>query len=292
MLADMARRVFPFSRASLMCAMAWAAADESGIHQGAPVCVVAGYLASPTEWMRLDEPWMAALSKANLSYFHAREFFNRRPGHGIYGKLSESSASALIDELLACIEGYNMYPFGAVTDRGEFEALTYGERRFLTGGQFVGNKFRTNGAPTKPYFVSFQYSLVEVAKRLPPDDRAHFIFANQPEYKMRALETFNEAKATMEEEDANRIGICAFADSKEVSALQAADLLSHLWYTHASHGEAMGDERNEAMDRIIAKGDTLRLFNREAFEVFFEDVPAEMREQLRAFQPPRKGRRG
>jgi len=80
LLADMARRTFPFTRASLVCALAWVMADESGIHQGAPVCIVAGYLASPTEWESLDKPWVEALRKANVSYFHAAEFFNRRPG--------------------------------------------------------------------------------------------------------------------------------------------------------------------------------------------------------------------
>lgn len=54
----------------------------------------------------------------------------------------------------------------------------------------------------------------------------------------------------------------------------------------------MGDERIEAMNRITAKGNTLRQFNQEGIEVFFSGIPVEVREQLRAFQPPSTGEHG
>lgn len=223
LLADMARRVFPFGKASLMCALEWAMADESGIHHGAPVCIVAGYLASPTDWMLLDEQWVDALRKAGVEYFHATEFFDRRRGRGIYGRLTEDSAAVLIDRLLTAIEGCNVYPFGAAIVSSVFEALTYGERRFITGGLFdhKTNRFRTNGAPSKPYFLGFQHALVEVSQRVGIGDLAHFIFANNEQYRARALETFDEAKAMMVPGEAERIGGCMFWEAKKVSPLQA-----------------------------------------------------------------------
>jgi hypothetical protein len=51
--------------------------DESGIHDGAAMCVVGGYWSGRTRWRQLDNDWRKVLNKFNvpLERFHAKNLF-------------------------------------------------------------------------------------------------------------------------------------------------------------------------------------------------------------------------
>lgn len=61
------------ARAGGLWAMLSAYFDESGTHQGSPICVVAGLLASPLQWERLTASWAKTLAQAGVSDFHASD---------------------------------------------------------------------------------------------------------------------------------------------------------------------------------------------------------------------------
>jgi hypothetical protein len=48
--------------------------DESGIHQGSPVCLVAGFVAKTRDCGILSSNWQQVLGEYQLPYFHANEY--------------------------------------------------------------------------------------------------------------------------------------------------------------------------------------------------------------------------
>src|ERR1700683_5218102 len=54
--------------------------DETGIHDGATVCVIAGYFGGRGQWKRFEHDWRLALkdSEVPLADFHALNFMKRR----------------------------------------------------------------------------------------------------------------------------------------------------------------------------------------------------------------------
>jgi hypothetical protein len=126
-----------------------ACADESGIHDDASVCILAGYMASIGQWVAFDERWKRVLRKYDVLDFHSKEFFpvdsrGKRVGRyrkpdgskASFGEWAEDLASAFIAELLGAISNTSIHPIGAMVDVPAFRGLTYGERKFLTGGIF------------------------------------------------------------------------------------------------------------------------------------------------------------
>jgi hypothetical protein len=54
--------------------------DESGIHDGAKVCIVAGYYGSHSAWKRFESQWnkiLADYPEVAVKGFHAKVFFGR-----------------------------------------------------------------------------------------------------------------------------------------------------------------------------------------------------------------------
>jgi hypothetical protein len=52
--------------------------DESGIHDGAHVCVIAGYYGGESQWRRFEPRWQKIIEDADtpaLKEFHARDFW-------------------------------------------------------------------------------------------------------------------------------------------------------------------------------------------------------------------------
>lgn len=71
--------------------------DDSGTHQGSPIVVVAGAIASVSQWARLSKQWKKQLDCWNLPFFHTTDFVS---GYGHYKGWDEprkrSAVSALV----------------------------------------------------------------------------------------------------------------------------------------------------------------------------------------------------
>jgi len=54
--------------------------DESGIHDGAAVCVIAGYFGGPGQWHKFERLWRKSLDRAGvpLEKFHALNLIEHR----------------------------------------------------------------------------------------------------------------------------------------------------------------------------------------------------------------------
>lgn len=81
--------------------------DDAGSHNGAPVCVIAGYFGGHRRWEPFHNAWKQVLAKYGTKEFHAYKFWRRddkRQRVGEYKSWSDQKADAYIDELLTIIE--------------------------------------------------------------------------------------------------------------------------------------------------------------------------------------------
>src|SRR4051812_3453765 len=104
--------------------MVYAYMDESGIHDGAHVCVVAGYFGSEKKWASFDERWRETLKstgEATLREFHSTEFWaSDGTRRGVFAGWSNDKAAKFIDDLLDCIVESRLYPTAAALVADEF----------------------------------------------------------------------------------------------------------------------------------------------------------------------------
>jgi len=140
--------------------------DESGIHGGAPVCVVAGYFGRRNHWRHFETAWKAVLSRFGyqLEDFHSKNWIKSR------------DKRPLLIELAKTIGKYSIYPVSMAIVVEDFNAFALQQRRWLTGAVAHKGKLITTGCPTKPYFVPFQLCLLRVTTYIKPGNRAHFFF--------------------------------------------------------------------------------------------------------------------
>lgn len=218
--------------------------DESGIHNGAKVCVIAGYFGGPGQMKRFEKAWRATLDRYSfpMKDFHAKDLIKspkRRP----------------MLESLARVAGEQpkIYPvaYGIVVD--DFYRFSLDERKFMTGAVLneKTGKLVTSGCPNKPYFCPFQNIIKIVTGYAPIGGKAHFSFGLGRPFAEYALQLFKQMYKDAEIEkpfntwhSRDRLGEPFFPLAEETAPLQAADLLVHLLYLHM--GEAI--QRGEAGD--------------------------------------------
>ena len=169
--------------------------DESGIHDQAPFCVVAGYMGGARHWKRFEELWGP---NSKIQDFHAKRFFARDPrGNRVppFKEWDNARAEAYYNELLHAITSVNIYPIGGIVDVAEFWKYTEAERAHLTGSDWRNGRRTLSGAPTKPYYLAFQEALASSLHRLKRNDlQIHFTFDQQEDFAPLALEMFKYFK--------------------------------------------------------------------------------------------------
>jgi hypothetical protein len=202
--------------------------DESGIHGGAPVCIIAGYFGRVHHWKPLEKQWRATLKRHNfpMEEFHAKELVGR------------AEYEEMLMALASVIANCRVHP---VTDGivvSDFFSFSLNQRKYLTGATFCGGpKVVKGGNPERPYFVPFQLVLQKVTDYTPPLGKAHFTFGIDRTFYGYASSMFAKIKNTQarptEWQSKTRLGNALSALAKETPELQAADLLSYLTYLHS-----------------------------------------------------------
>jgi len=221
---ELMRLIHPRDRHRKVLAMIDAYLDESGIHDGAKVCVIAGYFGGPGQVKRFEKAWEQTLDRYSfpMKDFHAKD-------------LIKSSKHKPMLESLAKIVGQQpkVYPvaFGLVVD--DFLGFTLSERKFLTGATISNKsgKLLTTGCPGKPYFCPFQGIIKRVCGYAPIGGKAHFSFGlGRPfaEYALQLFKQMHEQNEIVKPfnafESRDRLGQPLFPLAEETAPLQAADL--------------------------------------------------------------------
>jgi hypothetical protein len=213
--------------------------DESGIHEGAHVCVVAGYWGTKKKWKRLEQRWLEILKEADeptLKEFHSSEFWNSKgQRRGLFAAWSDTKADKFIADLVACIVDSRLFPTSAALVTSEWKRRTKEERMFLSGGTYdrATNHWVTFGAPNRVYFLPFHVALSNPAITCQPGHHIHYFFDLNKQFKKHALDLFHHVKNDKKSNFRHRMGSIDFPTSEEAPGLQAADLLAYQTYKSA-----------------------------------------------------------
>ncbi len=206
--------------------------DESGIHDKANICVIAGYFGGPGQIKRFGKAWKETLKVYSFPMrdFHAKDLVKQEKHRSLLGAL----AQAIAEHTKVCPVRYGLVV-------GDFMSFSLIHRRFMTGARIGAKSGRllTSGCPSKPYFVPFQNAIKIVTDYTPVGGKARFSFGlNKPfaEYalalskQIRKFAKADLAVSTWRSRD--RLGEFVFPPAEETAPLQAADLLVHLTYRH------------------------------------------------------------
>jgi hypothetical protein len=219
-VSELAAMVHPRDGHPKVLAMLDAYFDESGIHDGAEVCLVAGYFGGRGQWRKFEKLWQSVLGDFGLSHFHAKEVVKRRDSYPLQMALAE---------VIAKCHKISPVAFGIIVP--EFFKLPLIERRFMTGATLTAaGKIKESGNPNRPYFAPFQPAIRTVLGYAPVGGKAHFFFGLDTKFGEYAADLYRKLKENNIHQFQERFGTIAFPDAKDTPALQAADLMCHVVY--------------------------------------------------------------
>jgi len=203
--------------------------DESGIHDGSDVCVVAGYYGQPGAWRKLDERWRKILRGTNvpLNKCHALDLIEHRK---FFFQMPRDEHAKLVTDLACAVASFRVYPVTVALILADFRDLTDPQKRFFTGATIDDTtkpgKLNANGCPTTPYFMPFLHCVRKVFDNAPNMEvDFHFGFARP--FHGYATEMF---KMIRSRNPAAHTPIQS--EAKETPQMQAADLLCYTTYKH------------------------------------------------------------
>lgn len=187
--------------------------DESGLHDGAPCFVLAGWAAKDDVWTALDGTWKETLQDAGLQAgqaFHMTDFAaGRRAFEGWNAERRTDLVKALADALLAT----PALGAGVIIDRKKADGMGL-------GGHWFSNE---------PYSAAMPLFLGAVAlqsmTRFGAEQQIDIVLDRQKIYADSTLKIFNEMR-TEPEGAFLGFGSLTFEESAQHAALQAADMLA------------------------------------------------------------------
>ena len=207
--------------------------DESGIHDGARVCVVAGYWGGRGQWKKLNSAWSEVLDDFEVPYFHSKEFWkDLRDEKSPYYKWTENDNREFLQALANAILNQRIYPVASAIKVSDFFAYNENQRKFLTGGALQNGKFVTTGCPNKPYFMPFFLCVDSIAGYAPQGGLAHFFCGLDRKFGGYAAELLRQSKEHPETRHREKMGDLHLPEASKTPHLQAADLLAYLSYQY------------------------------------------------------------
>jgi hypothetical protein len=212
--------------------------DESGIHDGALICVIAGYFGGRGKWRKFEADWKRLLKRFDvpMEEFHAKDLFP--VARGWFRHHWNGDHSGFMEAVADTIASHpKITPVSAGILVNDFRGFPLEMRRYFTGATLRnGKKVIGTGCPNKPYFVPFQRLIINVCEYAPVGGRAHFFFGlDRPFYEYASVlfkQISDSPRRGPEFEWKDRLGDPSYPLAKETPQLQAADFLANLTYHH------------------------------------------------------------
>lgn len=195
--------------------------DESGIHGGARICAIGGWVATEAAWNTFCGKWSKVLASEGVSAFHMNPF---EQGEGDFTGWSKERKHRFLGKLIRVIQKCRIQAVGSALVTEEYAALSQADRIWMT-----------HDRPDIPYYLPFQHCIVEAAHRadrLPNSEKIDFIFDRQEQFGEHALEIFNAMSIRQDWDNHIRLGTISFSAKTDFVPLQAADLMVHECYKH------------------------------------------------------------
>jgi hypothetical protein len=259
--------------------------DESGIHDEAEICLVAGYFGQPGAWEKLELRWKKILDRASvpLERFHALDLMEHRR---VFFNMERNKHEKLISDLATAVSTFRVYPvaFGLVL--ADFHALSMSQKKFFTGAtidtRYKPGRLRTEGCPSKPYFMPFLHCVRQILDHTPNGATAQFYFGLDRPFYRYAVEMFKMIKARQDDPRSTKLGNSHLPEAKKTPQLQAADFLCYLTYKHmlarhaANNWNVMPAEPLRTLLRNMKQLQDLRFYDRdviaECLQISYESV--------------------
>lgn len=271
--------------------------DESGIHDGAHTCVIAGYWGGEGRWREFEDRWSQVIKDANeptMKEFHSVEFWKSDgTRRGIFAQWSDSKANRFIDDLLTCITDHAIYPTSATMKVSAWKQLTKNERRFLTGGKFdiARQVWVTPSAPNRTYYFPFQFVVTNATSACKDGLKVHYVFDIHKQFKNHATDLYALLRKNQNLSCRKKLGEFAMADSVDAPGLQAADLFAYQTYQHNRlRIESPTPIKTSTLPKILRRaiannrGDSYHLFIEEnGLEASLEPLPMNVRKSAEEF---------
>ena len=180
-----------------------------------------------------------------------------------------------LDELLDIISRYKIWPVTSAVVAEDWNALTFDERRYLSGVVFGQGKYRKGGAPTKPYFVAFLLAVQCVAAYCDAGHTVDLVMDGSDALNGYGEVYFQELRAS-HNRNAARLGTIQAGDSRILPGLQAADLLAYLTQRFCRKNPVPGQglEDDTPLGRAVKKArdpKDFKLFNGAAFDLLLAE---------------------
>ena len=214
--------------------------DESGIHDCAEVCVVAGYYGIEKAWRQFENQWRKILSdypELKEDGFHAKRFFARNEKQERldgYAGWSDGKANKFLERLVQCTIRNRIFPIGYAVIVADFLALPVESRQWFTGAKFSKpyGKLESGGCPSKPYYLPFQFCALKAAQLSQAEKLQYFVGIDRTFHGYAAdLYNFLIVDERLEPAVRRRLGGTLLnPPAKETPGLQAADLLANRIY--------------------------------------------------------------
>lgn len=192
--------------------------DESGTQRGSPVVAVAGFLAPEKQWARLQVEWAKVLQDEKLSYFHMTDWENRQ---GQFKGWDNDRRIAVYRRLIGIIQRRITIPVFSGVKTKDYAEVKIWER--------------FHNMPKSPYAfcsVMCMRLLVNWADAVGHQEPIAYIFESGA---MNRGELMAGHSAIMRDEKNKRryrLGSFTYADKRELSPLQAADILAYEAYKY------------------------------------------------------------
>jgi hypothetical protein len=287
---EVRRIVHPEASEDTIFAMIKVYLDESGIHDDAAICTVAGYAASWKKWKRFIKAWQRVLKQFGLLEvgFHAQQFFARAGKE--YRGWTPADTTDCFDRLIATINVIKACPVGSCLIVDVFRRLNVDERRYLTGARYdmSRSKWLTSGAPETPYHLPIQQVVVDAAHLASPSKKAHFVHDQQKQYGPLVLERFSELRNILAIKEC--LGDIVFSPRLEAVPLQAADLIAFVATKYAEARLATGNPRiapSYEFRRVMERPNNIRFLDENGIALLLDGCPTALRTSLIA---TRRGR--
>jgi hypothetical protein len=219
--------------------------DESGIHDQAKVCLVAGFYGKQRSWRDFENRWNAVIaSYPELAGegFHAKRFYARNEGKrlGRYKDWTDEKAESFLERLVICItSSREIFPIAYAVVVDDFLALPLQSRQWLTGAKFEKNTGRviSGGCPNKPYYLPFIFCVLKSTEKsaTAPEEKLHVFVGIDRTFHGYAssLYQFLLIDDRLSESLRSKLGTLANPLAKNTPGLQAADLIAHIMYRAA-----------------------------------------------------------
>jgi len=194
--------------------------DESGTHKGSPIMVVGGAMARHSSWVAICAKWESVLKKYNIQYFHATDVNNRRRQ---FKEWDDKRSVAFYTKLLKILQEETLLTIGIAIELSTYEKVL--------------SEFR--GMTISPYQFCLKgcaYTVSSIATHKKYMQPVSVVFEKGQKRNPRNLIDINWLCENENDKGKSKINKISFADKKEATPLQVADLLSYEFFRFYSVG--------------------------------------------------------